>query len=184
MMGSIFEGYAEFILDKQVVVLTLIILFTAGAGIFFFVSSLRLNKLRSLYQSALAHKDLGMLEDVLLHQSEVEKRLEGRVSSLEGSKTKLESAGLHHLQHCILERYRAFKDVGGDQSFSLALLNARGDGVILTSIYGRNEARVFAKRVQAGTSVHPLSEEEKRVLAAAKEDSGGWEQEIPGAVAK
>lgn len=183
-MGSIFQGYTEFILDKQAVILTLVILFTAGAGFFFMQNSLRLNKLRSLYRSALAREDLGLLEDVLQNQSEVEQRLEARVSSLERSMARLESAGSRHLQHCVLERYRAFKDVGGDQSFSLALLDAHRDGVILTSIYGRDEARIFAKKIRAGVSVHPLSEEEKRVLAATEEESDAWEQEIPEVVTK
>jgi len=64
-------------------------------------------------------------------------------------------------------RYDAFADVGGKLSFSAALLNEAGDGVIITSIIGRNENRVYAKPVKERTSSYQLSEEEKRAIKAA-----------------
>lgn len=66
-----------------------------------------------------------------------------------------------------LVRYDAFADVGGKLSFSTAILNEAGDGVVITSIIGRNENRVYAKPVKDRASAYPLSEEEKRAIEAA-----------------
>ncbi|MFS0558612.1 DUF4446 family protein [Brevibacillus sp. 179-C9.3 HS] len=62
-------------------------------------------------------------------------------------------------------RYNAFGDVGSDLSFSLAITDDAGNGVVVTSIFGREESRVYAKPLEQGTSSYHLSEEE---LAAIK----------------
>lgn len=64
-------------------------------------------------------------------------------------------------------RYDAFADVGGHMSYSTALLDERGNGVVLTSIHGRNDTRTYAKPVEGGRSAHTLSEEETTVIADA-----------------
>lgn len=70
-------------------------------------------------------------------------------------------------QHLALVRYDAFGDLGGGNSWSLALLDDRGDGVVLTSIHGRSEARSYAKSIAAWTSEQQLSGEEEQALQAA-----------------
>lgn len=67
-----------------------------------------------------------------------------------------------------LIRYNAFARTGGDLSFSLALLDAKGNGVVLTSLCGRNETRVFAKPLKEGQSPYPLTEEEKEAISQAR----------------
>lgn len=71
------------------------------------------------------------------------------------------------IQKNSLVRYRAFDDVGSDQSFSIALLDEKNDGFILTGIYGRNECTTFAKPVENGISKYDLSEEEKSAIKIA-----------------
>ena len=71
------------------------------------------------------------------------------------------------LQKTGLIRYDAFDDVGGAQSFSLALLDANGDGVVVTGVYGRNDSRVYSKSVQNGRASHALSQEEEQALRQA-----------------
>ncbi|MEP7059903.1 MAG: DUF4446 family protein, partial [Actinomycetota bacterium] len=66
-----------------------------------------------------------------------------------------------------LLRYDAFEDVGGRLSFSCALLDDHGTGVVLTSINGRQETRVYAKPVTAGNSSYNLSAEEQEAIGQA-----------------
>jgi len=77
----------------------------------------------------------------------------------------------NHLQLVVqqvgLVRYNAFPDVAGDQSYSLALLNATGDGVVLTTLHGRAEARTYAKKVMHGASNYPLLPEEQQAIFQA-----------------
>jgi hypothetical protein len=64
-------------------------------------------------------------------------------------------------------RYDAFEDVGGRLSFSCALLDEHGTGVVLTSINGRQETRVYAKPVTAGQRTYNLSREEEEAIRQA-----------------
>lgn len=64
-----------------------------------------------------------------------------------------------------LVRFNAFPDTGSDLSFALAILTHEGNGFILTSLYARDETRVFIKPVNAGRSTYKLSEEEEKALA-------------------
>jgi Protein of unknown function (DUF4446) len=66
-----------------------------------------------------------------------------------------------------LLRYDAFEDVGGRLSFSCAMLDEQGTGVVITSINGRQETRVYAKPVTARTSSYNLSAEEEEAIRQA-----------------
>ena len=71
------------------------------------------------------------------------------------------------LRHVAVVRYDAFGDMGGRMSFSAALLDDAGDGLVLTSINGRSETRTYAKGVKGGSSDHSLSPEEEQAIAYA-----------------
>ncbi|CAN5889728.1 hypothetical protein BH23ACT12_BH23ACT12_05770 [soil metagenome] len=64
-------------------------------------------------------------------------------------------------------RYDAFDDMGGKMSFSAALLDDHGNGLVITSINARAESRAYAKPIKGGTSDHNLSAEEHRAIANA-----------------
>jgi hypothetical protein len=69
-------------------------------------------------------------------------------------------------------RYDAFSDMGGRLSFSTALLDEHGDGVVVTSINGRTETRTYAKPLVGGQSPHNLSEEEEAAVRDAMSLAG------------
>ena len=73
------------------------------------------------------------------------------------------------LRQLAVVRYDAFGDTGGALSWSLALLDDRGDGVVLTSIHGRQEVRSYAKSVTAWSSEQPLSPEETEAIGHARQ---------------
>jgi hypothetical protein len=72
------------------------------------------------------------------------------------------------LRHLTVVRYDAFGDMGGHLSWSLALLDDAGDGVVLTSIHGRSDSRTYAKNVTAWSSEQQLSPEEDEAIAHAR----------------
>jgi hypothetical protein len=77
-------------------------------------------------------------------------------------------AELHDaLRHVAVVRYDAFGDMGGRMSFTAALLDDSGDGLVITSINGRTEARAYAKGVKQGQSDQSLSPEETEAIALA-----------------
>lgn len=89
------------------------------------------------------------------------------IKTLEGRFQLAEQRLQRSVQHKGMVRFNPFKDVGGDQSFSLALLDEAGDGVVISSLYARDGVRVYGKPVTAGASAYQLSEEERTAIASA-----------------
>ena len=83
------------------------------------------------------------------------------------------SSGLHEesqrfVHKVVLKRFNPFDDAGGDQSFSLALMDKKGSGVILSSLHGRSGTRIYAKPIREGKELnYELSKEERDVLNIA-----------------
>lgn len=71
------------------------------------------------------------------------------------------------IQKVSIIRYKAFDNVGSDLSYSIAMLDANNNGILITSIYGRNESTTYAKPIDKGISRYDLSEEEEKVLYQA-----------------
>jgi Protein of unknown function (DUF4446) len=65
-------------------------------------------------------------------------------------------------------RYNPFSEMGGNMSFSLALLDGRINGVVISVLNDRQGSRVYGKMVEKGTSAYPLSDEEQQALAIAR----------------
>ncbi len=80
----------------------------------------------------------------------------------------LENALPKDIRRVGLVRYNPFSDAGGDQSFALALLNEDKDGVVISSLYGRELNRVYAKQIEKGSSKYQLTEEEKTAIQNAQ----------------
>ena len=72
------------------------------------------------------------------------------------------------LRNLAVVRYDAFGDMGGHLSWSLALLDDHGNGVLLTSIHGRNDARTYAKAITDWSCEQQLSPEEEEALEHAR----------------
>ena len=72
------------------------------------------------------------------------------------------------LRHLAVVRYDAFGDMGGHLSWSVALLDDSGHGVVLTSIHGRSEARTYAKNVAGWACDQATSPEEDEAVSIAK----------------
>lgn len=72
------------------------------------------------------------------------------------------------LRHVAVVRYDAFGDMGGRLSFSAAVVDDRGDGLVISSIHARGESRTYAKGIVGGGSDSTLTPEEQQALAAAR----------------
>lgn len=80
----------------------------------------------------------------------------------------LKAENAQAMRHVSVVRYDAFTDTGGQLSWSVALLDDSGSGVVLTSIQGRNESRSYAKNVAGWSSETQLSPEEEDAIAHAR----------------
>jgi len=94
-------------------------------------------------------------------------RLRAELSSVEARLHDLRLDVADSLRHVAVVRYDAFRDMGGRMSFSAAMLDDAGDGLVISAIHGRSETRSYAKGVKAGTSDQQLSPEERQAIAFA-----------------
>ncbi len=104
-------------------------------------------------------------------------RLRDEVRSVDDRVTGLRDLTGGAVSQLGIIRYDAFEDMGGALSFSAALLDDRGDGIVLSAINGRTETRCYAKPVERSVSDHELSLEEEAAIATAL--AGGGEGEVP-----
>lgn len=80
----------------------------------------------------------------------------------------LEDDSKTHIQKIGLIRFNPFKELGGDHSFSLAILDAHDSGIIITGLHTRDRTRVYLKDIKKGKSEFELSKEEEKALASAQ----------------
>jgi hypothetical protein len=151
--------------------LTIAVAVLAGIALFSLIVALvaltRLRKARREYmvlRGESGDRDiLGAVARAVRKQDEAGKRID----ALSASQREQASIGRFALQRFGLVRYDAFEDMGGRLSFSAALLDDHGDGIVITSINGRTETRTYAKSVRGLRSQHNLSEEERAAIEQA-----------------
>lgn len=106
-------------------------------------------------------------EDTLHRQlAEISRRL----AALETGMGQIVNAIPHTVQGVGVVRYNPFPEMGGNMSFSLALLDGRANGVVISVLNDRNGSRVYGKAVESGVSTYTLSDEEQQALALAREN--------------
>jgi hypothetical protein len=103
---------------------------------------------------------------------DVATRLDGR---LDGVEVALTGAVSHHA----LVRYDAYNELSGQQSMSIALLDERRSGIVLTCIHHRDQARVYAKQVRDGLGELELSPEEAEAVRVALSGDSSFAAQVP-----
>jgi HAMP domain-containing protein len=131
------------------------------------VLAARIGRLHRAYNALVSGDSGASFVDAVRRQSAAVDALRTDVGMLRGDLSSARADLSDALRHVAVVRYDAFGDMGGRMSFSAALLDDAGDGLVLTSINGRSETRTYAKGVKAGASDHTMSPEEKQAIAYA-----------------
>ncbi len=109
------------------------------------------------------------LEDSITDLKNNQKEAEKFMEEMEKYLTDVEKRLQKSVQAVETVRFNAFEGVGANQSFATVLLNQHGDGVVISSLYGRERTSVFSKPLKSHDSEHGLSDEEKMAVKKAKE---------------
>jgi hypothetical protein len=104
------------------------------------------------------------IDEVLAQFKELKKQF--RVLSDEMKELKKEN--LRDISKVAVVRFNPFEGLGGNQSFSLALLDANDCGAVVTSLFSRDGNRVYCKPIKNGASEFKLTEEEKKAIEIAR----------------
>ncbi|HEY2491530.1 MAG TPA: DUF4446 family protein [Paenibacillus sp.] len=135
------------------------------------IQSSKLSKMRHRYDAMMSGNGIDNLESLLIDLKVQLDSLEDEQSSqqktLKGLSTQLRAVK----GNLAVKRYNAFGERGNDLSFSIAIIDDNADGVVLTSIYNRENSYIYSKPLQAGESLISLSEEEKEVITLARQKS-------------
>lgn len=111
----------------------------------------------------------GNLEESIMTLKDKQKEAEDFMNEMEKYLSNVEKRLQKSVQAVETVRFNAFDGVGANQSFATALINQHGDGVVLSSLYGRERTSVFSKPIKNHASEHGLSEEEKQAVKKAKQ---------------
>jgi len=93
--------------------------------------------------------------------------LKGKIEKISQDLEILKKDSKLHIQKIGLIRYNPFSNVGGDQSFSLALLDSNNSGIVITSLYAEGGNRIYGKKIENGKSEYTLSQEEQEAINKA-----------------
>jgi len=111
------------------------------------------------------------LVNILNRLLDVEKQNSESVKNINKVIEEIKKTDLDHIQKVSLTRFNPFSELGGDHSFSIAILNGHLTGFLLTGLHTRERTRVYVKNVEKGRCEQELSKEEKRVLEKASVQS-------------
>jgi hypothetical protein len=131
------------------------------------VLAVRIGRLHRAYNALVAGDPETSFVDAVRRQAAAMDAVRSDVQVLRADLTAARTDLSDALRHVAVVRYDAFGDMGGRMSFSAALLDDAGDGLVLTSINGRSETRTYAKGVRSGASDHTMSPEEQQAIAYA-----------------
>lgn len=161
-MEENFQTISFYLLIILFVLLFLIILL----NVFLFAKFKKINQLAQRFFSGKNGKDL---EEVINIQNKNIEKLEKDIKELFDGYEKIFNIAAKGIQKVGVLRYNPFRDMGGNQSFSIALLDRSDSGLLITTLATRDGARVFSKMVTRGDCTEfPLLEEEKKAIKIAR----------------
>ena len=143
-----------------------LILILLVLNVVLFIKFRKLNQFAQLFFAGKNGKDL---EEVISSHYKLILKNEKDIKELFDGYEKIFNIAAKGIQKVGVIRYNPFKDMGGNQSFSIAMLDRNDSGLLITTLATRDGARIFSKAVTAGDCKEfPLLEEEKKAIKAAK----------------
>lgn len=128
----------------------------------------KLNAMSSKYAILMKGSEGKSLEEMFITRLEVIDATVKGLSELETRHNNLRKQVQGCVQRVGIVRFNAYGDISGDMSYAVALLDEKGDGVVLSGMTSRHDARPYAKPIEADASKYTLIEEEKSAISMAK----------------
>jgi hypothetical protein len=152
--------------NTELITVVLIALTALSLGVAMYAVR-ELKRVRRMFRVFMTGSDSKNLEESLLEMSQRVTNLEEDRSIHSKNIRDLERKLSYAVQRVGMVRFNAFSDAGGELSFAVAMLDSEGSGIVVSSIYGRAEARVYGKSVVKGKASMHLSAEEENAIAQA-----------------
>lgn len=124
-------------------------------------------KIKRRSRAFFAGKEAKDLEDLIFSQDKRIKQTEKDIKELADGDETIKKILAKCIQKVGVVRFNPFNDVGGNQSFAIALLDNLSSGVIILSLYSRNGVRIYSRSIKEGKAEHKLSKEEDEAIRIA-----------------
>lgn len=128
----------------------------------------RLKKLRKQYTAVMGNTGVTNLEDVIVDLKQTLETQSQTIHRLQAQMQDVQQTIPEQKSKIGVLRYNAFAEQGSDLSFSIAIVNEAKDGAVLSGIHSRENTYVYAKPLEKGESVYPLTPEERKAIQEAK----------------
>jgi len=166
-LSDYLTSISAFLIENAEIVLFAVFLLSIFCLLAFIILNFKLSSISRKYRELMTGVDGKNLEDLLLFYASKQKDLENKIQELQQKVELLERDSKLAIKKVYAQRYDAFKELGGNLSFSLVLLNDYNTGMLITSIFGRDENRIYLKPIEFGKTRYALSPEEQEVLTKA-----------------
>jgi hypothetical protein len=150
-------------------VISLISLFLALFSlIYVIILFIRGRRIKRDLSTLFSGKQAEDLESIILAQKEEIVALDHEIQDLFEISNKIHALAQRSVHKVGIIRFNPFKDIGGDQSFALALLDGKDSGIVISSLHTREGTRIYSKPISKGISEkYTLTEEEKQAIKEA-----------------
>lgn len=138
--------------------------------VFNIVNRIKISKTLKKYNEVnkiLSVGDSDNIEDTLINYVKELNFIKNSLSRVELECEDISQKVTKSIQQIGFIRYTAFDDIGGELSFSIAMLDSNSDGFVMSNIYARDMSHMYAKPIRGGKSIHKLSSEEKEAIVRA-----------------
>lgn len=127
-----------------------------------------LSALKQKNTELFAGNKVSSLEELIISQTKNLKTLDKDIQELYEISNQINNLAFRGIHKTAMIRFNPFKEVGGDQSFAIALLNGKNSGIVISSLYTREGTRVYSKNIVNGKAEkYPLTEEELKAIELA-----------------
>lgn len=147
---------------------------TAGLGVLVIIMYgiiinlwMNLSYLKKRYRKMMTGVDGANLERLLIGHIDEVKQVVEENRRIDAENQRISALLQKALTRVGVVRFRAFEDMGSDLSYAVALLDSDNSGVILSSIFGREDSRSYVKPIEKGQSTYTLTDEEHQALQKA-----------------
>ncbi|MCA9376102.1 MAG: DUF4446 family protein [Candidatus Doudnabacteria bacterium] len=138
-----------------------------GLGVWVYLLQRKLEGRESHHDQVIRAVEEEGIEGVLTSQARDIKRLTHDATELYGVAESMNARVASALSRISVLRFNPFNDAGGNQSFTCALLDEYGSGLVISSLHHRSSNRMYAKPIVNGQSEFPLSQEEQQAIQEA-----------------
>lgn len=128
---------------------------------------IRIRKERARTTQFFKGKKAENLEEVISEIFKKQKTTEENIHKALNKIKNLDKVALHSIQKVGVIRFNPFSDIGSNQSFVVAFLDQKDDGVVISSLHAKEGTRIYAKPIKSGESTYPLSKEEEEAIRKA-----------------